>query len=280
MSRLAITAPLLLLTLGACQPIPSRVSFENDRRVFRGAYKAEVDMRQATSMIALSEDASLLAMGGSDYGTVTQLWDVDTQTPLVDSLGASTYAEGVALTRDGTFAAVSFRGGVSIWETASDTLRYRLPGATAACAGCAASSVAFSPDGTLLAFLSGGGRPDNEVSVFDVATGERTFVLKGPGRGYDYAEVRFSPDGTRLALVGQNEESYGTGDNWRQVARATLWELPTGRFVGSYEQDTPTRAQVDAHAWNGQSPIIGVAYEDRLELVDVSTGTLLKTVPL
>lgn len=144
---------------------------------------------------------------------------------MVGSLGASTYAEEIALTRDGAFAAVSFRGGVSIWETASDTLRYRLPGA-----------------------------------------GERTLMLKRPGRGYDYAEVRFSPDGTRLALVGQNEE-YGSGDDWRQVARATLWELPMGRFVGSYEQNTPTHAQVDAHAWNGQSPVIDVAYGDRLELV-------------
>lgn len=55
MSRLALTALLLLLTLGACQPIPSRVSFENDRRIFRGAYEAEVDMRQATSTVALSK---------------------------------------------------------------------------------------------------------------------------------------------------------------------------------------------------------------------------------
>lgn len=96
-------------------------------------------------MVALGEAASVLIVGGSDYGTVTQLWDIGTQTPVAGSLGASTYAEGIALTRDRTFAAVSFRGGVSVWETASDTLRYRLPNATAACAASSCVSALTVP---------------------------------------------------------------------------------------------------------------------------------------
>lgn len=230
-------------------------------------------------MVALSDNASLLVMGGSDYGSVTQLWDVEAQVPVAGALGESRYAEGVALTADGSLAAVSFRGGISVWETQPNSLRYRLPGTADGCAGCAAGSVAFSADGSQLAVFSGGGRPDNEVSVFYTATGERTLVLPGPGRGYDDAEVRFSPDGRRLALVSQNNEPYASG-TWRQLSRTTLWDLPEGRLVGSYVQDTQTNGQADAHAWRGGSPVVGVAYRDRLELVEVVTGVVLSALPL
>jgi hypothetical protein len=42
MSRLVLALLLVLTAISACQPIPARVPFENDRRIFRGIYEGEV----------------------------------------------------------------------------------------------------------------------------------------------------------------------------------------------------------------------------------------------
>lgn len=59
MSRLALTLLLVLVALGACQPIPARVSFENDRRIFRGTYEGEVITAQGPPL-SESDDPLLL----------------------------------------------------------------------------------------------------------------------------------------------------------------------------------------------------------------------------
>jgi WD40 repeat protein len=54
-------------------------------------------------------------------------------------------------------------------------------------------SVAFSPDGTILASGSG----DHKIKLWDVATGKEQATLKGHTGGV--YSVAFSPDGTILA---------------------------------------------------------------------------------
>jgi WD40 repeat protein len=74
-------------------------------------------------------------------------------------------------------------------------------------------SLAFSPDGRILA---GGGR-DGNISLWDVATGQRKVRLEGE-LGPVFS-VAFSPDGTLLA---------STGTAGPQVK---LWDASTGRLV-------------------------------------------------
>ena len=51
MPRTALAALLTLISLGACQPIPAWVPFENDRRVFRGTYEGEVNARRGPPLL-------------------------------------------------------------------------------------------------------------------------------------------------------------------------------------------------------------------------------------
>jgi dipeptidyl aminopeptidase/acylaminoacyl peptidase len=56
---------------------------------------------------------------------------------------------------------------------------------------------AWSPDGTRIAFESGGGSIDS----IDARTGERSRLLQLPGVGVNVEAIAWSPDGSRLAIL-------------------------------------------------------------------------------
>jgi len=103
-------------------------------------------------------------------------------------------------------------------------------------------SVAFSPDGTLLASANHGRSPERTACVWEVRTGALVRRLVG-GFRYGIAAAAFNPDGHVLALAGDDHDhvvklfDVATGDERpRAFARApcaisALAFSPDGRYL-------------------------------------------------
>ena len=273
---------LFSLTLTACYPPPQRVDFATSPNIFRGTYLSEVDFRVSSAEVSFSADGSLLAMANGDGFHAVQLWNLQEDAP-VGVLGDGLRASSVALTPDGEEVMAILPGAdlqpgeLRVWNVATGETALRLPGRSPTCDNCQASSLALSPDGTTAALLSqryalaNPSRARREISLFDVETGERRALLEGSLP--KYVEVRFSPDGTRLAAVLVTESS----DEVFPM-QATLWDV-SGQLVGTYQQPLSGSVQRDAHMWRGGAPVVAKLYGDHLELVSITTGERLYTLP-
>jgi WD40 repeat protein len=132
--------------------------------------------------------------GGDDEDTAALPAQVN--TPGAVFRIPDSYTLAVALTADGKHLA---RGGadntVDLWDVASGKQLHTLKGHTVPIL-----RLAFSPDGKILASITGSWLPDDvrgEVKLWDVATGKERVSLKGhPNRMLSLA---FSPDGKTLA---------------------------------------------------------------------------------
>ena len=138
-------------------------------------------------------------------------WEVPRES---DSL----WSLSVALSPDGTRLVAGFQDGtVRLWEVATQTEVATLEGHTDRVA-----SVAFSPDGRLLASGAGGG--DRTVRLWDAATQTEVATLRGHTGGV--RSVSFaSPDGATLASAG--------GWDDRTVR---LWDVATHEEVATLEE--------------------------------------------
>jgi len=125
------------------------------------------------------------------------------------------------------------------------------------------NSVAFSPDGRLLA----SGSNDDTVKLWDVATGVVVRTLKGHRYASVVLSVAFSPDGKVLAS--------GSGDN-----TVTLWELATGQelhTLGSHTDDF--FSHVYSVAFSPDGKLIASGHSDHtITLWDAATGVVVRTL--
>ncbi|MEG4145988.1 MULTISPECIES: protein kinase domain-containing protein [unclassified Microcoleus] len=162
----------------------------------------------------------------------------------------------------------------------------------------AVGSVAFSPDGLMLA----SGSKDKTIQIWDLATGKsiRTF----PGDSSTIWSVAFDSDGTKLATgtgfwrvmlwdlkTGQVIRSLdhtasvwsvalspdgqlvasGSGDNTTKISDAA-----TGRLIQSFPDHTDFVYSV-AFTPDGKS-LVSASKDKKITVVDVATGALLKTI--
>lgn len=134
--------------------------------------------------VAFSPDGTLLASGGKDH--TVRIWDAASGAERRVLTEPQEWVGSVAFSRDGTHLAASgWDMKLRLWRTSDWTqeLVVDLP--------FGASSVAFSPDGRLIACAA-----DRYVALFDSGTGARRQAFQVPDRSYSC--VAFTADAKRV----------------------------------------------------------------------------------
>src|SRR5215475_469280 len=127
------------------------------------------------------------------------------------------------------------------------------------CHGGTVRSVAFSPDGKLLASAS----EDKTIKLWQVSTGKHIRLFNGHA-GSVYS-VAFSPDGKTLA--SSSEEG--------NESALRLWEVNTGRLIRSFEERNQWVTSV-VFSPDGRMIASGSS-EHKVKLWDVKSGKVIRS---
>ena len=138
-------------------------------------------------------------------------------------------------------------GIVRLWEAGSGGLAKTLEPSQVRL-----SAATFDADGRRIAAAGLGG-----VSLWEVTSGESVGVLDVPSH-----DVAFSPDGTRLAVAGDDGVT-------------SLWEAPTGERLADLRQP----ARVSSVAWHDDGRFVLTGGSDGAWLWDVATAQSLQHFP-
>ena len=164
--------------------------------------------------MAFSPDGALLASGGRANA---RLWDVATGEQLL-TMSAGVYQYALAFSPDGTRlvlgydSAFKYPGGVRLLRLHNGRGLRSLRGLAARL-----EPPIFSPDDGLVAALSS----EWQIGIWDRRTSELKIVLDAPPGGY--------PDNASLAIRQDRRRIAFSSDR-----RARLWDLETGRVLGSW----------------------------------------------
>ncbi|MCZ6691280.1 MAG: hypothetical protein O7H41_16965 [Planctomycetota bacterium] len=239
-----------------------------------------VGHRNVVSSVAFSPDGKRLVSGGHD--DTIRIWDADTGKAILRINGPNAKGKrlmyggvsSVAFAPDGlTIASGHASNEIHLWDavTGRELLKIdgpRAPNPTQWGIARWAPTVAFSPDGTRLAYGSGD-RSGNEttIRIYDVRRGQELAKLEGHDRSV--ASIAFSPDGKILASGSQD-------------ATIRLWDVAFGRQVrkiDAHRPSSPVRAYESSRGVasvvfspDGKTLASG-GFDNTLRVWEVATGT-------
>jgi WD40 repeat protein len=192
------------------------VSSGESRRELAPAIKGDV------LGIRFSPDGRIILAATSEEREEVHLWRVADGSRLPSPLLDGVYPKDVIFSPDGRRYAIQERHSIHLFDTTTGKRLHELPTTTyyfdlAEQTGysrrelAATSSVAFSPDGKVLAT----GTPGRVVRLWEVATGKEVVPAPG-GHQHRVESIAFSPDGKTVASAGDDDS-------------ARLWEAASGR---------------------------------------------------
>jgi WD40 repeat protein len=210
-------------------------------------------LRGNTWSVAYAPDG--LSVAGGDNEGLVKVWDVATGR-VIHTLWSrrSRFAYSMAFSPDSRTLAVAYDNGpVGLWdlETGQEARAIALPPDA-----YYFISVAFSPDGKMLAIGTGKERQSGEVLIWDIARGTLSKTLRG--HTYPVLSIAFSLDGRSLVSGGQD-------------MTLRLWDAASGREMARLTEHRNTITCV-AFSPNGRTVASG-GYDDTVRLWDVSAFT-------
>jgi WD40 repeat protein len=173
------------------------------------------------SSVAFSPDSKVLASG--DAAGMVRLWDVTAREVIVTLKGGDSGVSFVAFSPDGKVLASGDRKTIKLWDVKKRLLKATIDGsATPDKKSTVAllSSIAFSPDGQLLASEG----EDKSILLWDVNTGKLKATLQGHTDTPN--SVAFSPDGKLLAAGSVMPSVPGRA---REDVAIKVWDVNTGK---------------------------------------------------
>ena len=213
------------------------------------------------AFVAFSEDGKRIATSGFDTDTI--IWETETGKRLSTLSGRTNMAYNVAFSADGTELT---SGGRTRWDLRTGRGLRTVPDTGEKTFGT------LNPDGRLLVLM----RPNsNKLAIVESPSGRHLLELVPTGDAGSVMKVRFSADGTMLAVV------YGASDDFKQTptpsftrgSQVKLWEVKTGRELRSLN---PSEIPMDAE-FSADGRLVGtIGGMGQITLWDVQSGTKVR----
>lgn len=216
--------------------------------------------RKPLASVAFSPDNTRLAVGGDDQ--LIHLYDGTTGQALDILAGNSAAVSDLQFAADGALVSNAADGKIIAWNVSPEWGLARTIGGDSTAFIDRVISLAFNPQGNLLA--TGGGDPSRsgELKIWNVDDG--SLVKDFPEAHSDTIfGIEFSPKGNMIAT--------GAADKFVKI-----FDVATGKFVRSFEGHTH---HVLGVTWKFDSSVLVSAGADNvLKIWDVETGEQKRTI--